>query len=44
MLLVVQEYCKKESFDAFLKKIKEEKLFISDDIIDVQKKRSGFLL
>jgi len=37
MFLVVQEYCPKEQFKAFLEKIKKEKLLISDDAIDVQK-------
>lgn len=37
MFLVVQEYCPKEQFKAFLEKIKKEKLLISDDVIDVQK-------
>ncbi len=37
MLLVVQEYCNKDQFKEFLKKIKEEKLLISNDVIDVQK-------
>ena len=35
MFLVVQEYCPKEQFKAFLEKIKKEKLLISDDVIDV---------
>lgn len=37
MLLVVQEYCNIDQFKEFLKKIKEEKLLISNDVIDVQK-------
>lgn len=37
MLLVVQEYCNIDQFKKFLKKIKEEKLLISNDVIDVQK-------
>lgn len=37
MLLIVQEYCKKEQFKEFLNKIKEEKVLISEDAIDVQK-------
>lgn len=37
MLLVVQEYCNISKFNEFLKKIKEEKLLISNDAINVQK-------
>lgn len=37
MLLVAQEYCNIDQFKKFLKKIKEEKLLISNDVIDVQK-------
>ena len=37
MLLVVQESSNIDQFKEFLKKIKEEKLLISNDVIDVQK-------
>lgn len=37
MLLVVQEYCNIDQFKEFLKKIKEEKLLISNDVIDAKK-------
>ena len=37
MLLVVQEYCGKDPFNEFLNRIKEEKLLMSNDVIDVQK-------
>lgn len=39
MLLVVQEYCNIDQFKEFLKKIKEEKMLISNDVIDVQKSK-----
>ena len=38
MLLVVQEYCNIDQFKEFLKKIKEEKLLISNDV-DVYKRQ-----
>lgn len=46
MLLVVQEYCEEQRFKYFLKKIKEDGLLISDEVIDVQKLKSiasGFI-